>query len=185
MLCAWLREIPPGSSLTLLLGSTCVLLNYFRKPISSSVFSTFCGFPSDLRALEKGTRALPPQLRLRRRELMRIANHDHWIDLCRNSTNVIHKMKIFSLVPVSNFNFNEFHGRLCKSVFCWELSTKTTKLEIKMWLDSRMEKIEMQMGRSALGSERALRPLTAFLNNYKLLFISSAVYFLFQQGLDG
>ena len=71
------------------------------------------------------------------------------------------------------------------SVFCWELPTKTTELEIKMWLDSRMEKIEMQMGRSALGSGRALRPLTAFLNNYKLLFISSVVYFIFQQGLDG
>ena len=102
-------------------------------------------------------------------------------------TNLFHKMKIFSLAlaPASNFDFDEFHARLCKSVFCKELSTKTTKLEIKMRLDSRMEKIEMQMGRSALGRRRALRPLTEILNNYKLLFISSVVYFIFRHGLDG
>ena len=70
-------------------------------------------------------------------------------------------------------------------MFCWELFTKTTELEIKMRLDSRKEKIEMQMGRSALGRRRALRPLTAFLNNYKLLFIFMVVHFIFWQGLDG
>ena len=58
-------------------------------------------------------------------------------------------MKIFSIsyapAPASNFNFDESHAMLRKSVSYRELTTKTTVLEIKMRLNSKMEKIEMHM----------------------------------------
>ena len=65
------------------------------------------------------------------------------------SLRAISTMKTFSKPyappPASNFNFYEFPARLRKSVSYRELTTKTTEHEIKMRLNFKMEKIEMQI----------------------------------------